>query len=282
MKILTFDIEDWYHFLEHESTRTENQWIKLESRVMPNIEKILLVLEEKKQQATFFVMGWIAEKHPDLIKKINDAGHEIGLHSYNHQLIWQQTPKEFRDDVSKNIQIIEDQLGKKVSVYRAPGFSLKKINPWAIEILFSLGIKTDASIFPAYRAHGGISNFPSNGPCKISYQGCSLKELPVNYFRFAGLRTVFSGGGYFRFWPYSRIHYQTKNSPYVMTYLHPRDFDVDQPVLKDLSPVRHFRAYYGIKGTLGKLGRWIDDFEFIDVRTADKFIDWDNVPIIEF
>jgi polysaccharide deacetylase family protein (PEP-CTERM system associated) len=282
MRILTFDIEDWYHFLEHRSTRSPEQWNSFEPRVIQNTSLILDFLARNNQKATFFVIGWIAERNPSIVKDIASAGHQIGLHSYGHQLIWQQRDEEFRQDLLRNIGVLEDQLGQKVEIYRAPGFSIKKQNTQAFEILAKAGITTDASIFPALRAHGGMPSFPFNRPCRIESGGITLKEFPVNYNRIAGIRTVLSGGGYFRFWPYSVIHRLTENAPYVMTYFHPRDFDREQPLLSDLGPFRRFRAYYGLGSSLEKLGKLISDFDFTDLQTADNSINWETAPVVKF
>ncbi len=281
MRILTFDIEDWYHFLEHQSTRDEMQWKDFEPRVRHNTANILEFLEKHQQKATFFIIGWIAKKNPGLVKEIADAGHEIGLHSYSHQLIWQQTPEEFRQDILRNIGILEDQLGYKVDKYRAPGFSIKRTNLWAFDVMAETGITTDTSIFPATRAHGGMPSFPHNFPCLIKHNGISIKEFPVNYTSLAGIRTVLTGGGYFRFWPYTMIRHYTEKSPYVMSYFHPRDFDRNQPLLKDLGPYRRFRAYYGLSNSQQKLEQWITDYSFTNLRAADDLINWNTVPVVE-
>lgn len=282
MRILTFDIEDWYHFLEHRSTRNEVQWKDYESRVQKNTANILAFLENHQQKATFFVIGWIAKNNPGLVKEIAGAGHEIGLHSYAHQLIWQQTPEEFRQDLLRNIGVLEDQLGYKVDKYRAPGFSVKKSNLWAFDVMAEVGITTDASIFPAIRSHGGMPDFPHNFPCTIEQNGITIKEFPINYMTLSGIRAVLTGGGYFRFWPYSVIRHHTAKSSYVMSYFHPRDFDRNQPLLSDLGPYRRFRAYYGLNHSQQKLERWISEFEFTDLRTADAATDWKNAPVVRF
>ncbi len=281
IRILTFDIEDWFHFLDNKSTKNAKQWIRFEPRVRQTTFNILEFLAKHNQKATFFILGWIAEQHPGLVKEIADAGHEIGLHSYGHQLIWQQTKDEFRKDLLMNIRILEDQLGYKVDKYRAPGFSLKRKTLWALDVLAEAGITTDASIFPSIHAHGGIPSFSCNSPCLVEHKGYTLKEFPINYTSLCGVRTVFSGGGYFRLWPYKSISYFTQKSPYIMSYFHPHDFDLDQPVLKGLSHFRKFRAYYGLDDAQLKLERWISEYLFTDLHTADKNIDWSNAQIIK-
>jgi hypothetical protein len=143
------------------------------------------------------------------------------------------------------------------------------------------GITADASIFPAARAHGGMPSFPNNFPCLIKHNGISIKEFPVNYIKIAGIRTVLTGGGYFRFWPYPMIRHYTDRSPYVMSYFHPRDFDRNQPLLRDLGPYRRFRAYYGLSNSQQKLERWISDYAFTDLRTADASINWETAAVVD-
>lgn len=281
MRILTFDIEDWYHFLEHRSTRDETQWKDFEPRVRRNTANILEFLESHQQKATFFIIGWIAKNNPGLVKEIADAGHEIGLHSHSHQLIWQQTPDEFRQDLLRNIGVLEDQLGYKVDKYRAPGFSVKRSNLWAFDVMAEVGIITDASIFPAARAHGGMPSFPCNFPCLVQHNGITIKEFPISYNYLAGIRTVLTGGGYFRFWPYNVIRHYTQKSPYIMSYFHPRDFDLRQPLLRDLGPYRRFRAYYGLNHSQLKLERWVSEFAFTDLHTADASIDWAKAVVVD-
>ncbi|MFZ4547344.1 MAG: polysaccharide deacetylase family protein [Bacteroidales bacterium] len=279
--ILTFDIEDWFHFLDNKSTKNAKQWISFEPRVRQSTFNILEFLEKHNQKATFFILGWIAEQNPGMVKEIANAGHEIGLHSYGHQLIWQQTYDEFRNDLLMNISILEDQLGQKVDKYRAPGFSLKRKTLWALDVLAEAGITTDASVFPSIHAHGGIPSFSCNSPCLIEYNGHTIKEFPINYKQLFGIRIVFSGGGYFRLWPYGLIRNFTEKSPYVMSYFHPHDFDLDQPILNGLSALRRFRAYYGLDDCQQKLERWISEYSFTDLQSADKNIDWSKVPKIK-
>ncbi|MBN4062523.1 polysaccharide deacetylase family protein, partial [Bacteroidales bacterium AH-315-I05] len=152
MKVLTFDIEEWFHILDEPSTKTEKQWENYESRIHLNVDRILELLETKKQKATFFCLGWIAKKYPEVIRKIDDMGYEIATHSNLHQLVYEQTREEFKTDLENSIKLIEDITGKKIRVYRAPGFSIKEENKWAFEVLIENGIEVDCSIFPAERS----------------------------------------------------------------------------------------------------------------------------------
>ena len=281
MNILTFDIEEWFHLLDNSSTKTINEWSHFESRIHANLERIFLILEKTDQRATFFCLGWIAETYPEIIRQIVDKGYEIGSHTRMHQLVYEQAPEEFRQDVEYSIKTLEDIIGRKVKYFRAPGFSIREDNKWAFEILSELGIEADSSIFPGPRAHGGFPSYKSPVPSIIKYQGIKLKEFPINYTTLWGKQIIFSGGGYFRLFPYPLIKHWTAKSNYVMTYLHPRDFDTTQPIIKELSMVRKFKSYVGLKGAESKLESWLSDFEFIDMGAAIQKIDWGKVPVVE-
>lgn len=281
VNILTFDIEEWFHILDNPSTRTINEWNKFECRIHANIERLFEVLDKTDRRATFFCLGWIAEKYPDVVKEITSRGYEIGTHGRMHQLVYEQSPKDFKEDLGFAVKTLEDLTGVRVRYFRAPGFSIREDNKWAFEVLASLGIEVDCSIFPTRRAHGGFPSFGSPFPTVISYNGIELQELPLNFVTLGGMPLIFSGGGYFRLFPYELIKHWTKKSNYLMSYLHPRDFDPDQPVIKDLSLFRRFKSYTGLKTAGEKLTRWLTDFDFVDVGTAIKQIDWDKVPRVE-
>ncbi len=279
MNILTFDIEEWFHIIDVPSAKDEKQWDKFEVRIYKNTDKILNLLKQKNQKATFFCLGWIGEKHPEIIKKINQHGHEIASHSNLHKPVYRMTPDEFKNDTENSIKILEDLTGRKIRIYRAPSFSIKEENRWAFEILLELGISIDASIFPAKRSHGGFENFGEAYPCKIDINGKRIKEFPINVVSIFKNDIIFSGGGYFRLLPYPIIKTLMKKSKYVMTYFHPRDFDPGQPVLKGCSKIRKFKSYYGLDKSFSKLEKLLNDFEFVDIDTADKLINWNLVNI---
>ena len=280
MNILTFDIEEWFHILDNKSTKTVNEWINYETRIYRNMDKIFKILDDNNLKATFFIVGWIAKKYPKIIKKIDENGYQIGSHTYLHQLMYEQSPSEIDFDIKKSISVLEDLTGKKVTSFRAPGFSITEKNKWVFEILAENGISHDCSIFPASRAHGGFSSYGAAKPSLIKINGKFIKEFPVNANSILGKSFIFSGGGYFRFFPYYFIKKWTRKTEYIMSYFHPRDFDPNQPVIRELPLYRKFKSYVGLKNCYSKLENWIQDFNFIDLRTADNCIDWDNAPII--
>lgn len=281
MKILTFDIEEWFHILDNDSTKNEKDWINYESRIRIGMDLIYDILEKTEKSATFFVVGWMAEKYPEIIREISDRGFEIGSHTHLHQLAYNQDRKLFLNDVEKSIKTLEDCTGQKVYNFRAPGFSITKHNKWAFEVLHELGITTDSSVFPASRAHGGLPSYNLAIPSIIDYNGIKLKEFPINTHTILGKPLIFSGGGYFRLLPYKIIENWTIQSNYVMTYFHPRDFDNDQPVVPGLSLKRRFKSYVGIKNCKPKLEKWLSSFDFMDLTHADESINWDKVPVIK-
>jgi len=281
MNILTFDIEEWFHILDNDSTKSEIEWSNFEYRLDSNMDIIFEMLDGKDQKATFFVLGWVAREFPHIVKKIHELGFEIATHSDRHQLAYNQTRKEFAADLDCSIKSIEDLTGVKVRTYRAPGFSIKEDNKWAFEELIKQGIEIDCSVFPAKRSHGGFERYGHSEPSVININDASIKELPINFFSILGKKVIFSGGGYFRLLPYPLIKQMMSKSDYVMTYFHPRDFDKDQPMISDLSLVRRFKSYYGLGSALSKLERLIDDFEFIDIDEVDKRINWELAKNVE-
>ncbi len=281
MKILSFDIEEWFHLLDNASTKSEMDWAKYESRIDANMERIFSLLAENQQSATFFCIGWVARKYPHIIKKIADLGYEIATHSDLHQLAYEQDYKAFKADLLTSILALEDISGKKVRAYRAPGFSIKQENKWVFETLVECGIEMDCSVFPAKRAHGGFAEFGHAEPCWIEINGLRIKEFPINLYDGFGIKTIFSGGGYFRLLPYFGLDYLTKNAGYMMTYFHPRDFDPGQPMIEGLSLARKFKSYNGLKSCLPKLVKLIQNHQFIDLQTADNQVDWSKAKVIK-
>jgi len=281
MNILTFDIEEWFHILDNYSTKTVDKWINYESRIYPNMDKIFTFLEESNQKATFFVVGWIAEKYPDIVKRIDALGYEVGSHSHFHQLMYEQSRKEVEEDLNKSIDILESLTGKKITSFRAPGFSITEANKMVFEVLAMNGITHDCSVFPAKRAHGGFTSGIKSEPSMIEINGYRIKEFPINTVSIYGYKWIFSGGGYFRLTPLALIKQWSKSSDYIMTYFHPRDFDPNQPIIEDLSRFRKFKSYVGLTSCMSKLKEWTADFDFVDLASADKQIDWQKVPIVK-
>lgn len=273
MNILTFDIEEWFHC---DFISGDENWSNYEVRIHKNTDFILNTLSNYNRKATFFILGWIAEKYPEIVMKIHNEGHEIGCHSMKHELVHRFSPKQFRKDTQNALTVIEQVIGEKVIMYRAPAFSFTKDTPWAFEILNELGITHDASIFPAKHDYGGFPDFGNSEPSIIETKGIFIKEFPMNIRRVLIKSIVFSGGGFFRLFPYSMIKKWTIDSDYVMTYFHPRDFDKDQPMLKHLPLMRKFKSYYGLKHSSTKFDRFISDFNTTSIIEVSEKYNWNN------
>ena len=277
MNILTFDLEDWFHILDNQQTNNRKSWDLLPSRVESMTEILLDLLSEKNQRATFFVLGYIAKRHPDLIRKISTAGHEIASHGDQHQLVYDQSREQFEWDINCSIDAINDACGIVPKSYRAPGFSIKDNNFWALDILHRLGIEVDCSIFPAKRQQGGIQNFAFSTPFRYQLEnGETMMCFPLNTATLFGVPFVFSGGGYFRFFPERILLHYWSSSDYNMTYFHPRDFDPSHPEIPGLSGFRKWKANVGRSKALSKLSRILDCFEFYTLTEAVERTDWSS------
>ena len=251
-------------------------------RIYQGVDRILAELEKRNQKGTFFCLGWIAERHPDVIRSIQKQGHHIGCHSYQHELSFRFDEKTFKADTLKAKRLIEDVTGEEVNAFRAPGFSITKNNTWALYCLAEMGFRYDCSMFPAPHDYGGMPSYGEGVPKRIDVgDGRIIKEFPINIHRIMGKHIVFSGGGFFRLFPYWLINHWGRHSDYMMTYFHPRDFDEGQPVMKNLPAVRRFKSYVGIKGAFTKFQRLLDHYEFYNVEQADKLINCDTIPIIQ-
>ena len=281
MNILTFDIEDWWVY-DHYSIGKKEDYIP---RLNTYLYQILDILEEKDILATFFCLGEVALHYPSIIKDIADRGHDIGCHSFGHRFFEDATPKEFSDDTYKALDIIQNVIGKKVLSYRAPAFSITEKNNWAFEVLIENGIENDCSIFPAKRDFGGYPTFNQKGPSLINYKGNFIKEFPISVSSIFGKEIVYSGGGYFRLFPYSFIKSIMNKSDYVMTYFHIKDFDKEQKRIYSSfngasAPIRYFKDYYRLEGNYSKFQKLISDFNFINVAQAAKQVNWNKVPVV--
>jgi polysaccharide deacetylase family protein (PEP-CTERM system associated) len=278
MNILTFDIEEWFHVFENHNNSLESDWQTFEKRLSHSMDSILSVMQENNVKATFFCIGWVVRQYSEIIKKIDSLGFEIGSHSDLHKLAYTQTPLEFDNDLKCSVDSIEQLIGKKVISYIAPGFSITQDNLWAFESLIKNGILYDSSVFPLERKVGGLKGTPANKPFIIESNGAFLREFPMNSFNLYNKQIVFSGGGFFRILTYQIIKSLVKKSEYVMTYLHPRDFDNKQP-FDTLILSRHLKSRIGTKKSLSKLDKLLKNFKFTDMKQASEMVDWDKVEI---
>lgn len=282
MKILTFDIEDWFHILDHPTTKDVAGWSNFPSRIDMGVDRILSMLDDHNTKATFFCLGWVGEKFPHIVKRIANSGHQIGSHSFAHQLVYQQSANEFKSDLKKSVDTLQQIIGQKVNSYRAPGFSITRESAWALECLIEQGIETDCSVFAANRGHGGVPQLENaTQPFILNSNMGVLKCFPMNAIQIFGRKFVFSGGGYFRILPFSANYLAFSSSRYVMTYFHPRDFDPGQPRLRDLSYYRTFKSYVGLKTSERRLRKILGAFRFQTVENAQQEIEWHRVRQID-
>jgi len=278
MNILTFDIEDWYNC---DFIACDFDWDKYEVRIYEGTDRILQELVKRDLKATFFCLGWIAEKHPKVIQKIQAQGHHIGCHSYQHELSFHFNRESFKQDTEKSKKLIEDLIGESIDAFRAPGFSITERNIYALEVLTELGFEYDCSILPASHDYGGSPSFGIAEPTILNLaNGAQLKEFPVNIQPILGINLVFSGGGFFRLLPYCLIKYWALRSPYLMTYFHTRDFDPGQPMLESLPIMRKFKSYVGLSTSFAKFLKILNDVDFISVKEANELIDWNKAQIL--
>lgn len=263
--IMTVDLEEWFHLLELPETADCNKWIDFESRVHEATMRLLDAFAEHQVTATFFCLGWVAEKYPALLKDIVSAGHEIGCHSYHHTLVHKQDYNQFYEETKRAKELLQHVGGVDVVAYRAPGFSITENTTWAFRALIDLGFEVDSSLFIAPRAHGGWNGAAFSEPFNIRHSNKDLLELPLTPAKICGLNIPFSGGGYFRLLPYMVVRHLIEQRPYNMTYFHPRDFDQEQPRLASLGAVRKFKSYVGLSNSMIKLKKLLSEVQFLSV-----------------
>jgi polysaccharide deacetylase family protein (PEP-CTERM system associated) len=268
---MTIDVEDYFHVSAFEGVVSRYEWDGFDSRVCRNTERLLGIFQEAGTTATFFVLGWVAERFPALVRKIAAAGHEIACHSYAHRLVYDLTQKGFRDDLRRAKDAIESASGQPVYGYRAPSYSITPRSLWALDILIEEGFLYDASIFPIHHDRYGI---PLSGRHAYSLRrsGGSLLEVPASTIRCGPLNLPVAGGGYFRLLPYAWTKWgiarlnRAERRPAVF-YLHPWELDAEQPRLpcRTLSRVRH---YGNLARTEARLRRLLRDFQFGPVQAV--------------
>jgi len=266
LNALTIDVEDYYQVSAFEADIPRDHWEHYESRVVANTRRILRLLEARQISATFYILGWVAERFPQLVRDIHEAGHEIGSHSYWHRLIYQLSPKEFRQDLIRSRDVLEQIIGQPVKTFRAPSFSVTKQSLWAIEILIEEGFTSDSSIFPIHHDRYGIPDAPRHLH-RLDASGGALWEFPPTSARLAGMNLPVSGGGYFRLYPLSlTVHaLRTINChsrrPF-MFYVHPWEFDPEQPRLSAGAWLSRRRHYLNLRSTERKFCGLLSAFSF--------------------
>ncbi len=264
LNALTFDVEDYFQVESFTNIVSREDWSQYPIRVVENTQRILNLLREYKTHATFFVLGWVADRYPELVQEIAADGHEIATHGYWHQLIYRQTPEEFATDLENSLEAIQKALGSySVVGYRAPVFSITNQSLWALDILQKHGIKYDSSIFPvAVHDRYGISNADRFA----NEIGEGLWEFPPSTVQLAKLNLPVAGGGYFRLFPIPLTRWAIRQindegQPAII-YLHPWEFDPEQPRISGASLLSRFRHYLNLDRTENRLRRLLEEFQF--------------------
>jgi polysaccharide deacetylase family protein (PEP-CTERM system associated) len=266
---MTVDVEDYFHVAALAQSIDRSQWSSMEYRAEQSTQRLLRVFERAGIKATFFVLGWVAKRSPQLVREIHRAGHEIASHGMSHKLVFDQTPEEFASETYESKALLEDITGERVLGYRASTYSITRRSLWALDILHEAGFAYDSSIFPIRHDTYGIPDAPVT-PGRISTpKGASILEFPMSTAPMLGLKIPVSGGGYFRLLPYwlTRRGLMTLNRlerPFIF-YLHPWEVDPEQPRIRAgwKSRLRH---YTNLDRCEARLCRLIEEFRFAPVR----------------
>lgn len=302
------DLEEWWHICAADTPYNDpTTWDSAPPFVVKDTEVLMRLLDEAPgggAKGTFLTVGWVAEKYPSLIKRLADAGHEIGCHTYYHRVVYEQTPEEFDADIGKCLKVLREISGQPVTAFRAPGFSMKReAFSYAYPILRKHGIEVDVSIVPAARDHGGVEGFTRDpfllhipeskwlpGPSSPSAirnppSAMTMKCWPVSVMDFMGRTMPFSGGGYLRLFPMSLVKAGYRQNHAAgrpgMAYIHPREIDPDQPRLK-LPWKKYFKYYVGIKGCEEKLRQSLKSFKFTTIADVLSHVKrWPEYELVD-
>ena len=266
---LTVDVEDYFHVSAFEKAINKSDWQNLELRVEKNTYRLLELLEQKQAKFTFFTLGLVAERCPNLIKSIVDQGHEIASHGFAHQRTTEMTQAQFIADVSKSKKILEDASGQAVIGYRAPSFSFNDTNPWVYQSLVELGFEYSSSTYPIEHDLYGVPNWP-----RFKHEREEgIIEIPIPTVRKDGRNTGIGGGGYFRLYPYwlskRRIdnYLTTEKKPYSF-YFHPWEIDPEQPRVAGASVKSRLRHYLNLSRMEGKVVRLLEDYQWDTMKSV--------------
>lgn len=271
---LTVDVEDYFQVSAFESSISRAQWDAMPHRVAANTEKVLDIFEEFSLHATFFVLGWVAERYPMLVQRMVREGHEVACHGYDHARITTMQPETFRQDVERSRKLLQDISGQAVEGYRAPSYTITQQTLWALDILIDVGFRYDSSIFPIHHDVYGIPG-GERFPYVIMRKDGQIKEFPPSTLTFSilgkSLVLPFSGGGYLRLLPSACLSAAfgklcREGRPCAL-YFHPWEIDPDQPRVK--APLKsRFRHYLNLRGTENKLRRLFAEYHFAPMSTV--------------
>jgi polysaccharide deacetylase family protein (PEP-CTERM system associated) len=271
--VLTFDVEEYFVVEAFRSAIKPSSWSSMESRVEHQVAELLDLLDESGAEATFFVLGWVAERHPSVVRAIADRGHEIASHGYGHECIYRLSPIEFAEDVRRSRELLEDIACSAVVGYRAPTFTVTNSTLWALDILREAGYRYDSSIFPIRHDRYGLPQFPTHPIRLIWADGSILDEYPMATIETRIGRLPVAGGGYFRLLPHWTLRWAwdrltRENRPSVF-YLHPWELDPEQPRIP-VGLVKTLRHYTGLGNTRSRLAEWLKRFSWTSFRSIRK------------
>jgi len=266
----TIDVEDYYHVSALAPAIPRDTWASRESRVQASTERLLAMLDERHIKGTFFVLGWVAEHVPQLVKRIASLGHEVACHGYSHELVYRQTPAVFTEETRRAKSLLEDLIGLPVGGYRAASFSITPRSRWALDTLIDLGFTYDSSIFPVRHDRYGMPG-AARAPGRVQApSGREIAEFPMSTAALGPMRIPVSGGGYFRLLPYWFTRYglrainEREGMPFTF-YLHPWEIDADQPRV-EVKWLSRFRHYTNLSRCENRLRQLLAEFRFTTMR----------------
>jgi polysaccharide deacetylase family protein (PEP-CTERM system associated) len=266
---LTVDVEDWYQVENLRPVVDPARWSELPSRLPASVDRLLRLFEERGVRATFFVLGRAAEREPGVVRRIAAGGHEVACHGWSHELVYRQTADSFRAEARRAKAFLEDLAGAPVEGYRASTFSITSRSLWALDVLAEEGFTYDSSIAPLRHDRYGIPDAPRHPHVRHLAGGRSLVEFPVSVLPVLGWPFPL-GGGFFRLFPLAwtlrALDRSARDGRPAMLYLHPWEVDPEQPRLRGLGPLRAFRHYARLSGTLPKLDRLLRARPFAQMR----------------
>jgi len=270
--VMSVDVEDYYQVSAFAKSVDTNEWEKHESRVVANTHRLLELFAEKNIKATFFILGWVADREPQLVKEIYNQGHEVASHGYSHQLIYNQSQEVFKEETIRSKKLLEDLIGEEVIGYRAASYSITKRNLWALDILHEAGFIYDSSIFPIRHDRYGIADAKTTPHKLLTPNGGELVEFPLTTRRIGKMNIPVAGGGYFRLYPYFLTRHflravNKKQDEQFVFYLHPWEVDPTQPRI-EASWFSKFRHYNNLEKCESRLNNLIDDFQFTTMKSV--------------
>jgi polysaccharide deacetylase family protein (PEP-CTERM system associated) len=266
---ISIDVEDYFQVNAFAKNISVDDWDKFKCRVVNNTEKILDQFAEHNWIGTFFILGWVAERFPDLVAKIDKAGHEVASHGYSHQLIYSQSREVFKEETLRSKAVLENITGKKVRGYRAASYSITDRSLWAFDTLIEAGFEYDSSVFPVRHDVYGIKDFPKDPHIYKGSDSGTIVEFPISTCKLLGYELPVAGGGYFRLYPYRFTRYclnklNRENRSFVF-YLHPWEVDPEQPRV-DTNWKSRFRHYNNLNKCSDRLNSLLKDFRFTSVE----------------